>query len=105
MGEDPELLAACDQLPESLRDEWIDLLYRDNDVFSLHHLNRLIDLLDNRNIILPHKEKSRESLIRLKAVAEIFGQLEEKNQRGPQGSIEWPRSVVVRIFPNVFLRL
>ena len=78
LGENPELLAACDQLPESLRAEWVDLLYRDTDVFSLHRLNRLIDLLNNRHFSLPYKEKSRESLIRLKAVADIFGQLEEK---------------------------
>ncbi len=78
LGGDPELLAACDQLPESLRAEWVDLLYKGNDVFSLHRLNRLIDLLDNQHFSLPHKEKSRESLVRLKAVAEIFGQLEEK---------------------------
>ena len=78
LGENPELLAAYDQLPESLKTEWVGLLYRDTDVFSLHRLNRLIDLLDDHHFNLPHKEKSRESLIRLKAVADIFGQLEEK---------------------------
>jgi hypothetical protein len=78
LGEDPELLAAYDQLPESLKTEWVSLLYRNTDVFSLHRLNRLIDLLNNHHFNLPHKEKSRQSLIRLKAVAEIFGQLEEK---------------------------
>ena len=78
LGEDPELLAACDLLPESLKTEWAGLLYRNADVFSLHRLNRLIDLLGDHQFRLPHKEKSRESLIRLKAVADIFGELEEK---------------------------
>lgn len=78
LGEDPELLAAYNQLPESLKTEWIGLLYRDTDVFSLHRLNRLIDLLGDHRFNLPHKEKTKESLIRLKAVADIFGQLEEK---------------------------
>ena len=78
LGEDPELLAAYDPLPESSKSEWVNLLYRDTDVFSLHRLNRLIDLLGDHHFNLPHKEKSRESLIRLKAVADIFGQLEEK---------------------------
>ena len=78
LGEDPELLAAYDKLPEGLRSEWVDLLYRDTDVFSLQRLNRLVKLLDDNHLMLPHKEKARESLIRLKAVAEIFGQLEEK---------------------------
>ena len=78
LGEDPELLAAYDPLPESLKTEWAGLLYRDTDVFSLHRLNRLIDLMSDHHFSLPHKEKSKESLIRLKAVADIFGQLEEK---------------------------
>ncbi len=78
LGEDPELLAAYDPLPESSKTEWVNLLYRDTDVFSLHRLNRLIDFLGDHHFNLPHKEKSRESLIRLKAVADIFGQLEEK---------------------------
>ena len=78
LGEDPELLAAYNQLPESLKTEWVGLLYRDTDVFSLHRLNRLIDLLSDHRFNLPHKEKTKESLIRLKAVADIFGQLEEK---------------------------
>ena len=78
LGEDPELLAAYDPLPESSKSEWVNLLYRDTDVFSLHRLNRLIDFLGDHHFNLTHKEKSRESLIRLKAVADIFGQLEEK---------------------------
>lgn len=78
LGENPDLLAGYDQLPESIKTEWVDLLYKDNDVLSLHRLNRLVELLNERRFSLPHKEKSRESLIRLSAMAEIFGQLEEK---------------------------
>ena len=78
LGEDPDLLAGYDQLPESIKTEWVDLLYKGNDVFSLHRLSRLVELLNEHHLRLPHKEKSRESLIRLRAMAEIFGQLEEK---------------------------
>jgi len=78
LGENPDLLAGYDQLPESIKTEWVDLLYKDNDVLSLHRLNRLVELLNEHRFNLPHKEKSRESLIRLRAMAEIFGQLEEK---------------------------
>ena len=78
LGEDLDLLAGYKELPEPLKSEWVKLLYRDTDVFSLHRLNRLVALLDEDQLKLPHKEKSRESLIRLKAVADIFGQLEEK---------------------------
>ena len=78
LGENQELVADYKQIPESLKGEWVDLLYKDTDVFNLHRLNRLVDLLGENHINLPHKEKSRESLIRLKAVAQIFEQLEEK---------------------------
>ena len=78
LGEDMDLLAGYKELPDSVKSEWVKLLYRDTDVFSLHRLNRLVALLDEDRLNLPHKEKSRESLIRLKAVADIFGQLEEK---------------------------
>ncbi len=78
LGEDLDLLARYKEVPEKLKKEWVNLLYKDTDVFSLHRLNRLVALLDEDLLNLPHKEKSRESLVRLKAVAEIFGQLEEK---------------------------
>ena len=78
LGEDPNLLAGCDQLPESIKTEWINLLYKDADVLSLDRLSRLVNLLNEQHLSLPHKEKSRESLIRLSAMAEILGQLEEK---------------------------
>ncbi|MCG6879167.1 MAG: hypothetical protein LJE96_08495 [Deltaproteobacteria bacterium] len=78
LGENQELLAGYKQIPESLKSEWVNLLYKDTDVFNLHRMNRLIALLNEDHINLPHKEKTRESLIRLKAVAQIFGQLEEK---------------------------
>ena len=78
LGENPDLLAGYDKLPESIKTEWVDLLYKDNDVLSLHRLNRLVELLNEHRFNFPHKEKSRESLIRLRAMAEIFGQLEEK---------------------------
>jgi len=78
LGENPDLLAGYDQLPESIKTEWVDLLYKGNDVFSLQRLNRLLELLNEHWLSFPYKEKSRESLIRLRAMAEIFGQLEEK---------------------------
>ena len=78
LGENQELVADYKQIPESLKGEWVDLLYKDTDVFNLHRLNRLAALLSENHINLPHKEKSRESLIRLNAVAQIFEQLEEK---------------------------
>ncbi len=77
LGEDPDLLAGCRQLSDPIKHDWVDLLYRDTDVFNLHRLNRLVALLNDHRLNLPHKEKSRESLVRLKAVAQIFGQLEE----------------------------
>ena len=78
LGKDPNMLAAYNQLSETVKTEWVDLLYRDTEVFDLQLLDRLICILDDPHLNFPYKAKSRNSLIRLKAVAEIMGQLENK---------------------------
>ena len=77
LGKDPSILAAYDRVPESLKREWIDLIYRDIDSVDFEFLDRLNHILENPSLNLPYQEKSRKSLIRLKALAEIMGQLEE----------------------------
>ena len=77
LGKDPNILAAYNQLPEPVKTEWVELLYRDTEVLDLQLLDRLIYILDNPHLNFPYKEKSRNSLIRLRALAEIMGQLED----------------------------
>jgi hypothetical protein len=77
LGRDPEILATYNELPESLKKEWVDLIYRDTERLDFKFLDRLIRFLGDSSLNLPYKEKSRKVLIRLKALAEIMGQLEQ----------------------------
>ncbi|MDY6972328.1 MAG: hypothetical protein SV775_08365 [Thermodesulfobacteriota bacterium] len=77
LGRDPDILAAYDKMPESMIGEWVDLIYRNTDHVDFQFLDRLIHILGDPSFNLPYKEKSKKSLIRLKALAEIMGQLEQ----------------------------
>ena len=78
LGKDPEIIATYNNVPEGLKGEWVDLIYRNADRIDFQLLDRLIHILQEPSLVLPHQEKSRKSLIRLKGLAEIIGQLEEK---------------------------
>ncbi len=77
LGMDPEILATYSELSESLKKEWVDLIYSDTDQVEFHFLDRLIRFLGDSSLNLPYQEKSRKGLIRLKALAETMGQLEQ----------------------------
>ena len=77
LGKDPDILSANNELSGPLKSEWVDLLYRDTEVFDLDLLDRLIFILDDPYFDFPYRDKSKKSLIRLKAVAETMGQLED----------------------------
>jgi len=77
LGKDPDILSAYNKFPEPLKTEWVDLLYKDTEIFDLQLLDRLIHILDDPYLDFPFRDKSKKSLIRLKAVAEIMGQLED----------------------------
>ena len=77
LGKDPGILSTNNKLPGPLKTEWVDLLYRDTEVFDLQLLDRLIHILDDPYFDFPYRDKSKKSLIRLKAVAETMGQLED----------------------------
>ena len=77
LGRDPEILASYNELPESLKKEWVELIYSDIDRLDFQFLDRLIRFLGDSSLNLPYQEKSRKGLIRLKALAEIMGQLEQ----------------------------
>ncbi|MDZ7699174.1 MAG: hypothetical protein U5R49_20320 [Deltaproteobacteria bacterium] len=77
LGKDQEILRVFDSIPEPLKREWVDLLYSETDRFDLEVVERLIQILDDSYLDLPYKDKSRKTLTRLKALAEIMGQLEQ----------------------------
>jgi len=77
LGRDPEILATYSELSESLKKEWVNLIYSDTDQVDFQFLDRLIRFLGDSSLNLPYQEKSRKGLIRLKALAETMGQLEQ----------------------------
>ena len=81
LGKDPEALKTCNQLPDDLKLEWTDLIHRNTESIDRGLLDRLIHILKEPSLGLPYQEKSRKSLIRLKAIAEIMGQMEKNTNK------------------------
>lgn len=77
LGKDPDLLNAYDKITKSLKQELTELIYMDLDRVDFGFLERLINILADPSLNLPNQEKSRKSLTRLKALAEIMYQLEK----------------------------
>ena len=75
-GQDPDSIANYDKIPEELKREWVNLIYRNTDHFNPSALERLIEMLGNPVLTIPSREKSRKTLTRLKALAETMSQLE-----------------------------
>jgi hypothetical protein len=77
LGKDPEILATYSELSESLKKEWVELIYSDTDRVDFQFLDKLIQFLGDSSLKLPYQEKSRKGFMRLKALAETMGQLEK----------------------------
>jgi len=77
LGMDPDLLARYDNIPEYLKREWIDLIYRNTDHLDFSFLDRLTHVLEDPSLKLPFREKSRKCLVHLRTLAEIMGRLED----------------------------
>lgn len=78
LGKTPEVLATYNSIPEAVKNEWVDLLYEESDAVDLKSVHRLVEILESSHLDLPFRDKSLKSLLRLKAIAEIIGQMEEK---------------------------
>ena len=76
-GQDPDIIANYDKIPEELKWEWVNLIYRNNDRFDDSALDRLIKILANPVLTIPSREKSRKTLTQLKALAQTMSQLEQ----------------------------
>ena len=85
LGKDPEVLSNYLQMSESMKQEWIDLFYRAEESVDLGVVDRIIRLLEQPSLSLPFRDKSRKTLIRLKAVAVIIRQLEEDTNKVLRG--------------------
>ena len=76
IGKDPTLLSNYKKIPEDLKKEWTDLIYKNVDYPDPEFLDRISRILEDKTLNLPYQEKSRKSLIRLKALLEIMSELE-----------------------------
>jgi len=77
LGKDPALLSSYKQISDSLKKEWTSLIYKHVDRPNPQFLGKLSSLLQDRSLNLPQQEKSRKSLMHLKALVEIIGELEK----------------------------
>ncbi len=77
LGKDPEIIGRYNGLPEELKKKWVELIYSNIESIDEGFLERIIQLLGHQELRLPYKEKSRKSLMKLKALAKIIGELEE----------------------------
>jgi len=76
-GQDPDIIAKYNKIPQEIKQEWVNLMYRNNDKFDDSALDRLIKVLDNSALTIPSREKSRKTLTQLKALAQTMSQLEQ----------------------------
>jgi hypothetical protein len=76
-GQDPDIVATCNKIPEDLKWEWVDLLYKENDNFNAVALERLIKILENPALIIQSREKSKKTLMQLMALVETMNTLEQ----------------------------
>ena len=75
-GQNQEVIANYRKMPEKLVHEWVDIIYSNIENFNPTFLNRLINILDKPGLNIPSRERSRKTLIQLKALAETMKQLE-----------------------------
>ncbi|MEJ2725088.1 MAG: hypothetical protein P8175_10680 [Deltaproteobacteria bacterium] len=75
-GQDPKIIGKLISIPNPLKLEWVDLIYRDMTRFDASTLESLIKLLANPELSIPSRERSKKTLIQLKALAENMSQLE-----------------------------
>lgn len=75
-GREPEIINSYKRLPENVKQDWVDLLYKNCGRFDGAVLARLIEILDNKDLDIPSRDKSRKTLTQLKALAETMNALE-----------------------------
>lgn len=73
---DPEMLVACENMPEQFKAEWADVVTKSMDGLDMPLLDRYIGILSNRELKIPYREKARRSLQHLQALAMVMTQLE-----------------------------
>ena len=76
LSNDPEILGAYDRMPEHVKAEWTAVVNESMEGLDVPLLDRYIEILANPELDLPHREKTRKSLVHLRALAIVMSQLE-----------------------------
>jgi hypothetical protein len=77
LGQDPDIIGKFNRMAKHLKLEWVNLIYRDMDRFDAALIDHVIKILANPALCIPSRERSRKTLIQLKALAENMSQLEQ----------------------------
>jgi hypothetical protein len=75
-GRDPTIIGHYNKIPEDLKNIWVSLIYEDIESFDAPVVEKLIEILENPLLHIPSQEKSRKTLMHLKALAQTMNQLE-----------------------------
>lgn len=76
-GMDPEVMKSYGEMSEGEKADWIELIYGTRESIDLDLLGRMLHTLETHTLGLAFQNKSKKSLMRLKALAEIIVQLEK----------------------------
>jgi hypothetical protein len=77
LGQDPDILKEYKEVPDLIKEKWIEIIYRDSDRVEPDYLEELTEILKDPSLKLPYQSKSRDSLIRLRTLAQVMTQLEQ----------------------------
>jgi hypothetical protein len=76
-GRDAQVLSSYNHMPDDLKKEWVDLIYKNTSSFNGSYLDSIIRILENPALKMPSRKKSKKSLIKLKLLGETMDQLEK----------------------------
>jgi hypothetical protein len=63
-------------MPEGVKEKFVSLIYKEIEGMKDPAIDQLVSILENPEINIPGREKTRKALLQLKALAETMGQLE-----------------------------
>ncbi len=75
-GRSAEMTDNYNEIPVELKRKWINLIYEELESMNDPMLEFLINILGNSSLNITGQEKSRKTLLQLKALADTMGQLE-----------------------------
>lgn len=76
-GREPQVIQQYDRISQDVKEDWVRLIYRENDHFDPSDIEKIINILIHSGIEIPSQTKSGKTLAQLNALAETVKQLEQ----------------------------